>query len=371
MRSAVVLTVLFFLSPHVAPAQAPKSKEKPQDTTTVEVNGRTLDYWIKELHSTDPSKRETAIRSITGFGPDRAYEAIPDMLSELRKHTATNIVDLSVRVNLCMAIGEILEGVKSPEPKYVQDAVSQLKRQLADRDQQAILRYRAAEALGRIGPDAKSAIEQLINMTRDFSTWETRQIACTSLGLIGQVPKAGPEKRVTDALFRALNDKSFQVRLAAIRSLAWLGGPGDPRVRAMMQNALEPVATKDIDPTVQIWAHMAIMSIGGDVDEKRLATIGNMLKSSKDMGARVQAAQALGNLGAKSKPQMGALIVGLADKEPAVVYWCVLGLAELGQGAMPAVPELQKIMANNKLPEPLRKAAEDVCDIITGKNKKK
>jgi HEAT repeat protein len=363
MRSAFILTMLAALAVATGATNAQKI-EKPPDTTVTEIGGKTMQQWIEQLHSLDPSKRENAIRTILLFGPDRAYEAMDDFIKELEK-TRLQVVDLSVRVNLAIAVGFILGNVKDPNPKHVQKAVALLTPFLSDT--QSIMRYRAAQAIGSLGTDAKTAIPQLISLTKDKITWETRQAGALALGTVAVDKKNGPAKQVLLALYEALGDNSSQVRLAAIQSLTWLGPPADPQLRLSLEKALEGIALKEPEQSVRIWAYMSVMQVMGKVDERWLVPIGKLLKTSPEMGARIQAAQALGTVGSKAKSQIPALDAGLDDKQAMVVYWCIWGLGRMESAAMPTVPRLKQISADEKRPEPIKRAADEAIAIITGK----
>src|SRR5438309_7274143 len=60
--------------------------------------GKTLDDWIKELRSTDPSVKENVLRTIPLFG-DKAAKAVPAIIDHLNPG-----YDVSVRVNACVAL---------------------------------------------------------------------------------------------------------------------------------------------------------------------------------------------------------------------------------------------------------------------------
>src|SRR5262249_28182762 len=258
-------------------SQARSPLEKQPDTKLSQVHGRSLEQWIKDINSPDPSKRENAIRTVLLFGPDRAYQAVPALLEQLDKHTSATPIDASIRVNIAGALGVILGGVKGPESKYVKKAVQLLKRLLEDN--QAIVKYRAAQALGRIGPEARDAIPLLIAATRDPYTWETRKEAVVALGFIAREEKKAPPQNVIEAIYKALSDRAYQVRLAAVQSLTWLGGPADSAYKAGMTKALEPVAQKDAELSVQVWAHMAIMSISFETPDNHVDPVCKALQS--------------------------------------------------------------------------------------------
>ncbi len=380
MRLAPILSVLAFLygatlSP-VGSQGTPKDKKDSQSSRYAKWGGKTLDQWIKEIpyskENTDPSKRENAIRTIQMWPPHDIYDAggVTVLLKELNKHSFTPI-DLSLRVNMTMALGYTLGGVREsaslPKEKEMKQAVALLTTAL--KDNQAIMRFRAAEALGRLGADARSACTTLAPMvTAGGNSWEIRQAAALALGFVAHDEKLGPPKVVLDALYNAAKDPAARVRFAAVQSFTWLGASPDPGYTKLMLKTLEWVAVKDPEPTVQIWANMAIMSISGEVNVAYLNPIGKMLHNP-ELAAKIQAAQALGTVGKEAKSQTPALIAGLKDEEPAVVYWCIWALARMEAAAFPAILPLEAVEKNMKLPEAVRKAAGEALKIIKGKTK--
>ncbi|MBI3406855.1 MAG: HEAT repeat domain-containing protein [Planctomycetes bacterium] len=361
MRLLSFITAVLVIAQFQPCAQA---QEKQPDTKITHIQGKTLEQWIKEIASPDPSKRENAIRTVLAFGPDRAYQAVPAILEHLDKHTVSAPIDASIRVNAAGALGVILGGVKDPDAKYVKKAVTLLKRLLED--SQSIVRYRAAQALGRIGAEAKDAIPLLIVATRDPQTWEVRKEAAVALGLIGREEKKAPPQGVIDALYKALGDKASQVRLGAVQAITWLGGPADKTYKAGMIKSLEPVALKDAEPTVQIWAHMAIMSISHEVSDSHLEAVCKFLQH-QDVAARAQAAEALATAGAKAKKCVPALIETLSDPELTVVYWAIIALGRMESWGAVATPALERIRVDSKQSEAIRKAAQDAIEALTGK----
>src|SRR6516225_7141660 len=90
--------IWFVASAGQAPGQKKdKDKEKPEQKTTItEIGGKTIEQWIKEIPSKDRSKGENAIRTVLMFGPDRAYDAVPVLMAELKKHPNVIILDISI-----------------------------------------------------------------------------------------------------------------------------------------------------------------------------------------------------------------------------------------------------------------------------------
>lgn len=341
-------------------------------TQITEVSGRSLEYWIKEIQNVDPSRRETALRAVVLFGPDRAYQAVPVIIAELKKHTLNKPIDMSVRVNGAMAVGLILggyrtaDGTRAADPKLIKDAVTVLKRFLADN--QTIVKFRATEALGRLGPDAKETIPEVISVSKDIHTWETRHAASVALGQLAYDKINGPTLNVLNALYDRLGDGSVQVRLAAIQSLTLLGGPINPALRLNLVRALDVVANKDTEPAVRIWAHMSIMSVLLNADKDRVDAISRML-AHPDSAVRAQSAQALGMIGTRDKSTIPLLSKALGDPEPIVVAWALWALGRMGPSAAGTLPAIEAIKKDQALPEYMRKMAEDTMEHITAKQK--
>jgi HEAT repeat protein len=337
-------------------------RKKPDFTQVTEIDGKSFDQWMKEISAKDPSKRAQAAHKILYFGPDRAYEAVPVLLAELKKHTPNYPIDASVRTNLAISLGMILGGVTDdPDIKYVNEAVTLLRRLC--NDSQGIVKYRAAQALENIGVDAKNAVTELIPMVKDSSTWEIRQAACKALGAVAVDNEKGPNPLVLKALYGALNDSAVHVRLAAIQSLTYLGS--NKALQADLTKNLDIVALKDSEPTVQMWAHMAIMSIHHNIMEERLNLIMQIATKADTVPAKIQAAQSLGTVGPKARTTSGSLIKMLGDRDHSVVYWSMWALARME--SQNAVPMLEKIAADPMRPQNLKDAAKEAIKQLNGK----
>jgi HEAT repeat protein len=364
----IVLVGLCYVMPSSAQAQPKKS-----DTSQVlEVGGKTLEEWIKLIHSKDRSKAETAIRSILYFSPERAYQAVPDLLSELKRHTPSSPLDISIRVNLAISLGMILgNNTKGADPKHMTEAVTLLGRLL--KDSQSIVRYRAAEALRNIGPDAKAAVTDLLPLLKDTGTWEVRQMAADAMGKIAYDGKHGPPVPVLNVLYHTLGDSSYQVRFAAIQALVYLGPPADPKMREGLMNALAPVAAKDPEPTVEIWANMALISLNDGINARWLNPIMKFLKHS-DPYVRGQAIQAIGTLGGNKVKAAAPILIDIVEDKDAplpLVGSSIWALGRIGVWASDAIPSLEKIAEDPKQFEPLKKAAREAIDLVQGKKLEK
>src|SRR4051794_824174 len=248
----------------LATAQTTKGKtpaKEPPPTYPGKIAGKSFEEWVKEIANRDQRKSKTAFSALRAFPPAISIKAIPNLLKELRKPPP---MDLSVRCNVCVVLADLFASGEPIEPKVKTEAVSLLTSLL--RDQQAILRYRAVVALGSAGPDARAAIEPILFMLRDNATWEAREAAATALGLIAHDPTHGPSLEVLKHLYALLNDRAYKVRMAAVHSLSLLG-PSNANDKELVNDyvaALLPVAMKDPEPSLQIWARVAIIGATKD-----------------------------------------------------------------------------------------------------------
>jgi HEAT repeat protein len=364
------------------PKKEPKKDEEPKGKTPEDyaselstLGGRTIDEWVRDIASKDPSKVENALRTVILFPPSLSHRAVPEIVKVLNRNpTALFLTDFSTRVNGAYALGVILAEDNKPKPdkEQVKQGIYTLTNML-ERDPQILSKYRAAQALAKIGPAARteSTITALLKMLRDRGNWEMRSVAAMTLGRVAQDKDKGPPNMVLNALYDLVkNDNAAQVRLSAIHALAIVGAPPKEYERKAYRKALEAVSKEDPDPTVQIWAHMVVMNIDGKVQPDRVKAIAGML-TNDDLGARLEAARAIGSMGNLADTEVPALVKALDDREKSVAYLSMLALAQMGNKGEPAVMRLQQIQKDEKWPPELRRLAEVTVDVIRGKFKKK
>jgi HEAT repeat protein len=338
MRASGLLTIalLLILAPAGAAQRRPDSRSRKdisrKDTSpsesskTVKLGGRTLDGWMLELRSGDPSRRAAAIMILPSFGKEAA-RAVPALLDRCLDR------DVSPRVKAVIMLRFI---------EVRDDQVAKVVKSLASRvsninEYQAVVRYEAAVTLGRFAKDAHDAIPALARGTQDSASWEIRKVCVQVLWQAAYDAKKGPDPVAVRALITALRDPTVQVRMEAIRGLGALGKARDPKLTAQVIAALSnQVNTGSLTAPISsrvlaIWAATAIHVIEGksDVDIwiKRIAKF----LHNKDLQVRVQAASALGALGKKSKGFVGPLKGLLEDKEPEAVQAGCLALAQIGE----------------------------------------
>jgi HEAT repeat protein len=327
-----------------------------------EIGGKTLEQWVKEMSARDPSKRDNAVRTVVMFGAERAYPlAMPVLLAELRKHSPSAPIDLSVRLSGCNALGAFLSSVKEPDPRHLREAVLILRKLC--KDEQAMVRVRAAQALAAMGPNARSALAEVIGVAQDRDTWEARQAGVQAVAVLCALDPPPPAAALS-AIYRALNDSSMQVRLAGVQALAMLGPLSDPTTQGNMIRHLDTLASKDSEPSLQIWGHMGMMTIKRAAPTEHLAPIIKMLHHP-DVGTRIQAAQALATVGPKANSAIPTLISSLSDPDPSVVGNSIIALARIE--ATGAVPALRRVAADKNSNEAVKLAANEAVEHLTKK----
>jgi HEAT repeat protein len=440
-----------------------KEKEKePEITANTKFEGKTLDDWMKLISDKDRSKTEVAIQMIMRYGPKLAMKAVPKLVAELQKHKkGVSEIDLSVRVNGCIALGMIMGS--QPEPKdaaalnELKEVVGVLNKMLTD--SQVIVRFRATQAIGQVGPyarelspkDPDSVLKHLIKLVMDLDTWENRHAAVLALGTVAWVPPGKDLKldpAVIDVLYSRLKyhpslgpvESCLKVRLAILQVMNNLrfGEATNPKdvvekVSVMAYNDPDPIAklrahmlawphltaaeklkregaiskylsspeqlvrveflqmmsllkkedrkiffaalktaTEDADPIFRLHAHgLMVPLLDGAAREQRLDLIGNKyLLENKEADVRMEAAKMLGQFADKATSQILQLVKALKDSEPGVVLWATWALGEMEKAAMSAIPFINAVIADEKMPEVVHEMAKHAVENITNGKKK-
>ncbi len=334
--------------------KADTTKAAPGEVT--EIGGKTLDEWIKAIQSPDRSESTTAIKVVLKFTPEQARKALPVLLEELRK-SKTRKIDASVLVNAPTAILTILSNQKDPPKNEIKEAIELFTGLL--NDPQIVIRYRAIESLVPFGPNARQAIPQLIKLTRDPPTWETRQAATSALAAIARPTEKekAPPAEVMQALYARLSpttEKASQVRLAAIESLRALTAAESKKSLAY-ETELDK-ATRDPKPLVRIAAQRALYDIKPNLNKIRRAAIAKLLTHKEDT-VRLAAVVALGQIGADAKDRLPDLERAVADRDQTVGAAALFAIAEIGKAVPAARSFLSELIQSPKADLPVRVTA--------------
>lgn len=196
------------------PEQAPRGRgARARDATTTELN-----RLVKALRDPEVGTRWRAAVSLCQLGPE-ATEALP-ALAEATHDATTAVSDAAT------AAYRAISGGAPPEEEVAKGAPVASSRPTAAgllgalRDKDTFARWRAAVALGELGPEAAEATAALIEGLEDEDD-NVRSAAAVALGKIG--PAARPAAR---ALTAALTDDDDQVFRAHVARALGRMGPG-------------------------------------------------------------------------------------------------------------------------------------------------
>jgi HEAT repeat protein len=340
MRYYLLLVASIVLVWATANGQVPPTDNKVPEgkKSTQTFEGKTLYDWLKELKETkeqpkDPGVKVRAIHAVQ-FYRSEAREAVPAIIKALKDP------DASVRVNAAIALGLI-----GLDTKDLKEGITALTR-LASKntESQGIVRYQAAQALGRLGSDSAPAIPVLVSAIADTTASEIRGAAAFALGSAGMDAQKGPDARAIHALLgdstyrTGVHDVSHDVRMECLFSLIVLGPPAQATDKAAEKRALEALL-HDKSKVVEIWARVAIMRLE-KVSSQHLIPIAKHLKDP-DMRVRVNAARAFAIMGQDAKASVKDLVYALDDKEPSVLIWVCAALGEMRDAAQEGLPRLE------------------------------
>jgi HEAT repeat protein len=176
------------------------------------------------------------------------------------------------------------------------------------RDSDDLVSIDAAEALGRLGPDAAAAVPELVAVVSDPDRDEgLHSAAIEALGLMG--PAA---VNAVDVVRKRVGDLNPYVRVHACLALWHIAGEkagGDVLVESLQSR----------NPRVRI---VAAEALGRQKDERSIATLREILKdallSNRDSVAneRFMIARALGRLGPMAAPAKQDLLELQNDRDP-------------------------------------------------------
>lgn len=304
---------------------------------------------IKALDDPDSEVRIGAAKAVSAYRKN-AEEAIPVLTRRLKDP------EPYVRTWMIMA----LESIKPT----AEEAIPALTEALLDHD--CDVRLEAANAWATIGKYEvlilKTAdLKQLTEGLKGTSEYERRRSA-EALGSIGPAAKTA-----VPALTEALLDEDCEVRVWAARALCVIGEDHD-----VQASTIEPLGElvrnlRASDEKVRETSAMALGSVGSAAKAAVPALTEALLDKSYEV--RFQVARALLEIGLPEVPMLeratlNELIVGLKDPNDYVRECSALSLGWIGPVAKESVPALTETLLDDS-PD-VRDAARDALDSIGG-----
>jgi HEAT repeat protein len=317
---------------------------------TVLYQGKSLDFWVRQLKDDEALAREEAVAVLSDAGPDAA-SALP-AIKDLLKDPAANL-----RLQAAVAVWKIgrqgdaaapvlIAALKSPNRANrllalqilarigagEKEVLPAVKTVLADPD--AVVRQRAFEALEQIGP---AAVPGLVERLRDGDPGVRRECAAC-LGRIGAVSK-DVRPRLTDAL----KDDDKQVRVAAAGALLRLDRKNQDAVAVLIDGVM------DEDADVRRSAGELLLQVRPQPKEAAPAYAA-LLKPENNVNLRLGAADALWELHRRSKEVLPVLIEIVKGPDRNGRQRAFEIMARLGSDAKAALPDLIDLVKSGPQP---------------------
>jgi HEAT repeat protein len=306
-------------------------------------------------------KHETAVvryqaAAILGGMGKEAADAVPDLQAALEAERGLPTFQNYVLEELLAAALNL--GV---EPGRAVNAIVELLKH-----DEAVVRYRAAYLVARIGPKAVLAVPRLGEMLNDPEPK-------VQLAVIDALAAIGPAaKEVVFELGKKVEGNDPTAARAAAAALKAFGPAAGPAVPSLAKGLAS------LDSSVSAESAQALAAVGPEAaaavseivthlehpdarsDEKRaslaaLAAIGKPAKDAipaiiklttdKDTGVRVAAADALGRVGAGSPEALPALTARLSDNQQSVLFAALRSLALLGAEAKGSADAIKPLLA--------------------------
>lgn len=361
----------------------PKEKEKPKDQDKekipkfewpTQIDGKGVQDWLKDAtENPDPAIRDGALKTLPAFGPKARKECSKRLLQRMTAEPDPG-VRLTV-INIAATIG--LEDVDLP------DAITRLANVVDIARDGSLSRIRAIETLAMFGPKAERAVGKLIGHACEDPAYETRRMIARCLAQVGYNEKTGPNVKALNRLAATLaKDQCAAVRMEALQALVALGppwadkspgkgvpGPVDWKaatfIAERMKERLGLTKSRGIiehDKQLDIWCRIVLMRF----DQKELEKEDHLNAITKnfdsmnqsDLGAKIQALQALSLFGERAGTQVDKVVPLLSDGEVVIVVAALTTLRAMGIKGQPALDQLEK--TEKYWADKLNKRKEDV-----------
>jgi len=324
----------------------------------VAYRGKTPKEWTRQLKAEDAFIRADAAEVLADMG-EAASAVVPELTEALmdpegrvrsgaiRALGNTGIEAKSAIPAIAKAVKDEYSGLKAVETlgklgPIAKEAVPQLMELLATPDSSYDIRYikdAAVVTLGEIGPDAKAALPLLLDELKG----DRQTAAMIALGKLKE-PEAVPY------FIAALDDQDWQARQAAAQALRSVGTPAKAAVPKLVSELLAPENAHRPD-MLKILVE-ALAQIGPDAKESLQILINLMKDKNFDGNGRAACARALPQIDPLGEESIPALLKVFEERPWIDLDHSILeALGNYGPGAKEVLPALQAAAekgANNK-----------------------
>lgn len=291
--------------------------------------------------------------------PPEEKEAVLDILGKMGKAARPAVVPLAELLGDETAAGPVLKTLARMGP-VAADAMPELRAAL--KSTAAEKRRLAALVLVEVGPEAKAALPELIDLLRKQENPATTSAVVDCLAKVG-APAVEP-------LRAELQGKSSPAAKSNIlRALSRIGGPSEAATADI-------AACLDDEPATARQAAVVLGNLKASGAVPQLAAI-----LEKGKGPRLEAAEALGKIGEVAKEAVGILAKTVRDADRKIAQAAASALIDIGPAAASAaavlvaefpeakleklgpeaVPFLVGFLAEDKAAPDARQRAQAVC----------
>jgi len=293
----------------------------------------------------DPEEgvRQAALAVLESLGPqaeDALLQSLENGSSTARRHASAllEVLDEDYAPRVPVLVSGLREEDWSTQPGRARGrlehlSVLELIRILRSGEDDTT-RYFAISALGRKGPDARSALADVATVLREIDGAPGIRVAAA--WTIGQMGPAG--KQAEGALISALaTDPYFAVRAHAAQALGKIGASSQGAVDSLVAGLSSDDSQLRGACAVSLWRM-------GDKAAPAVKPLTDMLSNTQnDKLERYFAAAALGAIGRPAAPAVPQLTALLSDSFKDLRGAAAFALGRIGPDAAPAIPALRKV----------------------------
>jgi len=303
---------------------------------------------LRALQDKDARVREASAAALARIGPsswDGTISALADFLSA---ETSPQ-----VRAATAAALGVLADRGLAADDALATKVCAVLGSALADRE--AIVKQKAAWALGRLGPvKARAALGDVVLALADSNAGVRRE-AAAALGQFGSAAHSA----ISALVISFKQDPNLEVRKAAISALVNVVNGNDTELARDLCPALQ-----DGDLEIGYSVALVLANIGGAASRSAVPVLSRALHSS-DVTLRRQSAIALARIGVEATEGALELTKALTDADSLVRRNAALALGRVGPKASSSVPVLMNLFGAHSEPAEVRASAGEALSRIS------